>query len=150
MFSLGLGIWRSYFGQTKIDFCKTISGLTNELLGRSTSTFNWFGWAYKHVTIWTISLSNIKCVNAWVLLQGYAERYLPALTDKEGFFVFMDDMDACEIWVFRYRFELHCYLMLLSQEQRLTNMIGYHSHSCIFQITLDMWGWTWLFFASNI
>ncbi|KAI8527870.1 hypothetical protein RHMOL_Rhmol12G0107400 [Rhododendron molle] len=39
-----------------------------------------------------------------VIPKGYAERYLPALTDKEGFFVFMDDMDACEIWVFRYRY----------------------------------------------
>ncbi|KAL6957491.1 hypothetical protein U1Q18_045112 [Sarracenia purpurea var. burkii] len=48
--------------------------------------------------------SDVGPASRIVIPKGHAEKYLPALTEREGFFIFMDDMDACDIWAFRYRY----------------------------------------------
>ncbi|XP_057496058.1 B3 domain-containing transcription factor FUS3-like [Actinidia eriantha] len=51
-----------------------------------------------------LKCSDVGAACRIVIPKGYAEKHLPALTDREGIFMFMDDMDACEIWAFRYRY----------------------------------------------
>ncbi|KAL3511493.1 hypothetical protein ACH5RR_030894 [Cinchona calisaya] len=51
-----------------------------------------------------LKYSDVKEEGRIVLPKAFAEKYMPALESKKGIYMFMDDMVAPKIWMFRYRY----------------------------------------------
>ncbi|CAL5325558.1 unnamed protein product [Camellia sinensis] len=51
-----------------------------------------------------LQTSDVGSLRRMIVPKKAAEDYLPTLTEKEGFFVRMDDMDGLHVWSFKFRY----------------------------------------------
>ncbi|GMP29982.1 hypothetical protein CsSME_00004858 [Camellia sinensis var. sinensis] len=51
-----------------------------------------------------LQTSDVGSLRRMIVPKKAAEDYLPTLTEKEGFFMRMDDMDGLHVWSFKFRY----------------------------------------------
>ncbi|KAI8013986.1 B3 domain-containing transcription factor FUS3 [Camellia lanceoleosa] len=51
-----------------------------------------------------LQTSDVGSLKRMIVPKKAAEDYLPTLTEKEGFFMRMDDMDGLHVWSFKFRY----------------------------------------------
>ncbi|KAF7134946.1 hypothetical protein RHSIM_Rhsim08G0040100 [Rhododendron simsii] len=60
-----------------------------------------------------LQMSDVSSLRRMVVPKKSAEAFLPALVEKEGFFMSMHDMDGLHVWNFRFRFVLICFCFVM-------------------------------------